>query len=975
MFCCICSVQSICIAQNAKQPQQTQKEQRRIRIKSTVIDNFTGYGLGDATIQVYDEQGVKQSKGYGLVLTYASRPKMGNDAFAYIPHKSGRYRFRVECKGYKPLDRWHSIKALRRMTSLELPAFELQKDFGTTEDSISEVGLDEVTVTATKIQFYHKGDTLIYNASAFNLPSGSMLEDLIRQLPGATLNEHGEIRVNGRKIELLTLNGKRFFGNNNKLMLENLPYYTVEEIKVFDQSTERSEALGHNVEEKFHTMDVRLKREYSIGYLGNVTAAGGTKERWLGRAFGLRFSDNSRLSFFLNSNNVNETRKPGSDASWKPSDLMAGLQQTHRGGVDVNLWDNYGRYEEMGFVTVAWNKNENESRTAGESFLNGGTAYSRALSDGTQRNLALNLDNTFTLRQPWYVKFHTQGAYSEYRNETTSQSAQFSSDPNRFGSIVQVFDSLLSTSSGEALRRMTVNHTTNELLGKGTNWNIGQQMNTVRALPWGDDFEASASASYRNATTRDWNRYVLEYPHDPALAPDRRNRYNSLPSHGYDYSANALYRFNFLHNLMTEFSYGYRQSYSHSDENRYRLEQIAAWDGELGTLPSTLDWMQAGLDADNSKTIGTMTKNHTLAAKLRKKWTVRKQTLQMDLQLPLDLRLDRLNYTSQPLDTVMKRNDFLFNPNLLLQLNGRMGKWGHRSRLNYSMSTKPVSLLQTVPVQDTYNPLVQNQGNPELKNTIINSLSLGINQDRGMYRLSNILAFTFIGNDIAMGYTYNPNTGVYAYRPANVSGNWSSVFFQMFIAPLDKARKLILDHNLQMRYNKQTDLSSVSTDPYATASIRSRVNNLELSEKLKLTYSIGKARIGAVGQLTFRNTTGARRDFTTLNVFDFNYGLNGQYTLPFGTTLATDIKVYSRRGYGTSAMNSNDVVWNALVSQSFLKDKLNLSLQAFDILHQLKQTTYTVNAQGRTETWQRSLPNYLMLHLTWKFNKNPKKKK
>ena len=80
---------------------------------------------------------------------------------------------------------------------------------------------------------YYRGDTLVYNADAFSLPDGSMLDGLIKQMPGATLNENGEIHINGRKIDYLSLNGKKMFDGNNQLVISNLPYYTVKNLKVF----------------------------------------------------------------------------------------------------------------------------------------------------------------------------------------------------------------------------------------------------------------------------------------------------------------------------------------------------------------------------------------------------------------------------------------------------------------------------------------------------------------------------------------------------------------------------------------------------------------------------------------------------------------------------------------------------------------------------------------------------------------------
>ena len=70
--------------------------------------------------------------------------------------------------------------------------------------------LNEVSVTATKVKFYNRGDTIVYNADAFQLAEGSMLDALIEQLPGVTLDDNGVIKVNGRTVESLILNGKDF---------------------------------------------------------------------------------------------------------------------------------------------------------------------------------------------------------------------------------------------------------------------------------------------------------------------------------------------------------------------------------------------------------------------------------------------------------------------------------------------------------------------------------------------------------------------------------------------------------------------------------------------------------------------------------------------------------------------------------------------------------------------------------------------
>lgn len=96
-----------------------------------------------------------------------------------------------------------------------------------------EVELGEAVVRATKLKFYMDGDTLVYNADAFNLSEGSMLSSLIKKLPEVEINKGGEITVNGQRVESMLLNGKDFMNSDRELLLENMPAYMVKKIKSY----------------------------------------------------------------------------------------------------------------------------------------------------------------------------------------------------------------------------------------------------------------------------------------------------------------------------------------------------------------------------------------------------------------------------------------------------------------------------------------------------------------------------------------------------------------------------------------------------------------------------------------------------------------------------------------------------------------------------------------------------------------------
>lgn len=125
--------------------------------------------------------------------------------------------------------------------------------------------LGEVVVRASKVMFYNKGDTIIYNADAFVLAEGSMLDALIRQIPGVELKDGGQIYVNGKYVENLLLNGQDFFKGNRQMMLDNLGAYTLKNIAVYERQDELDKILGKDFGERHLSMDVRLKRNIIKG--------------------------------------------------------------------------------------------------------------------------------------------------------------------------------------------------------------------------------------------------------------------------------------------------------------------------------------------------------------------------------------------------------------------------------------------------------------------------------------------------------------------------------------------------------------------------------------------------------------------------------------------------------------------------------------------------------------------------------------
>ena len=133
--------------------------------------------------------------------------------------------------------------------------------------------------------------------------------------------------------------------------------------------------------------------------------------------------------------------------------------------------------------------------------------------------------------------------------------------------------------------------------------------------------------------------------------------------------------------------------------------------------------------------------------------------------------------------------------------------------------------------------------------------------------------------------------------------------------------------------------------------------------------------MGISGEVNWRSATGDRRNFERISAFDYNYGARMMYTIPWlRLYVGTDIRMFSRRGYNSDMMNTDDLVWNGELSRSLFNEKLTLKLTAFDLLHQLSNKQYSVNAQGRTETWNNCIPRFVMISAAYRLNIMPNRK-
>ena len=941
-----------------------QKKTRKVELRGRVCDAFTKAAVEKPFITVMKEDSTVVDT--ITASTYKDwNTKQTNSFFRIqVPAVATKYIICATAPEYEKTYLDYEIKYVARNSYFDLPMLEMQREYA------YDKTLDEVEVVATKVQMVIKGDTIIYNADAFNVPEGSMLDGLIRQMPGVKLSDDGVITVNGRKIDRLTLNGDDFMKGNNNAMLQNLPHFTVKDVQVFDKLTDKDQYLGHQTEQKEYVMDVRLKREYNRGYIANAEAGAGTEGRYMARFFALGYGDRTRVSVFGNMNNVNERRRPGSEGDWDATKEPEGITNIKNAGLDVSSKSHDGKGDNSFSASVKWQKDDNESRVAADNYLNGISNYSRSQSLSTARNTDFSMRNTFKRSDKFHISNDTRINLGRGNTEALSRGATLSEDPSRYGDVLQVLDSLDAKMS--ALLSTGINKTFDQSYSRRKTLSLDNTSYFVKKLPWGDELAFQAEVSYKRNTGKDFSLYKLDYLQGQ-LPNDYRNNYLNSKGHQYLYDASAGYNFHFLNGLTWGTSYNYSQHYNRNDNPRYRLDFIEGWGAdnahELGELPDD-ELLNTAIDNGNSVFTGVLTRKNTIATGLNYEKENKKGMTYINLYIDFDHLDEALNYTRGTLNTRNERSYWAIGSGL---------NFWHRNKKNVflvfnagrnTVASDPVTM---VAYRDDSNPLAIRMGNPDLKNGAREHVSLAVRhfKPKTQQNFYASLYYNYNEDAVVQSYTYDKSTGVYTYKPINSDGSYSANASIGFARQIDKKGLFKFDGTIQVNFNHQ--LQAALTEGNTTAQIFG-VNVLRETQDATVTYKKNDLKLSVGGRLTWAHSTSRLSTFLNSNIYDFNYGVTAQYKLPLSIYLATDLKMNSTRGLNDGSMNTDRLVWNGRLSRSFIKERLTVILEGYDMLHQLKNIRYYTTGNGVSAVWSKSIPSYAMLHLQYKINILPKKK-
>ena len=869
---------------------------------------------------------------------------------------NGKYLLKITSVGYKPTVKRVVIEQDKNLA------------LGNVVIGADAIMLKGAVVTAMAQKVTLKEDTFVYNSAAYRTPEGSVVEELVKRLPGAEVSDDGTIKINGKEVKKILVDGKEFMTGDTKTALKNLPTSIIDKIKAYDEKSDLSKVTGIDDGEEQTVLDFNVKKGMNKGLMSNIDLGIGNKDRYSARGMGGYFNSNNRFMLFGNANNTSDRGFGG-----------GGPRRGFGGGNGLNaskmLAANYNYEEKNKFkfnTSLRWNHSDGDvwSRRSSENFMGSSSSFSNSLNQSFSRSDSWNGN----IRLEWMpdtltnILFRPSISWTTNDSRSTGLSASFNQDP------YQYTDDPLSDEGIEKMDEedAVVNRQKSVSLSNSKNNNIRGMLQLNRKLNnKGRNVTLRMDAQYTDKDSKSislQNAQLYLVQNEAGLdSTYQTNRYNLTPSKDYSYSAQATYSEPLWKATFLQFSYKFTYSYSKSDRSTYDFSkysfggitpQYGAWGNYLGRLDGEL-----GDYRDDKLSRYSEYKNYTHDIQVMMRFIRQKYNLNFGVMIQPQRSKFIQDYQGKYVDTVRT----VTNVSPTLDFRYRFSKMSNL-RVNYRGTTSQPSISQLLNIVDDSDPLNVSMGNPGLKPSFTQNFRLFYNNfvqnhNKGVMTYIN---FSTTSNSISNKVTYDETTGGRITRPENINGNWNVMGAFMFNCSIDSAGVWNINTDTNLGYNHY--VSYLSLDK-SQDSQKNTTQNTTWNERLSLSYRNDWLELSLDGTLAYNHAKNKLQPNSNLDTWQFSYGPSMTLTAPWGTSLNTSLSCSSRRGYSDESMNTDEFVWNAQLSQGFLKGKpLTVMLQFYDLLHQQSTFSRAISSISRTDTEYNAINSYAMLHVVYRMN-------
>ncbi len=812
----------------------------------------------------------------------------------------------------------------------------------------ASTSLGGIDIQGTAVRAEQKGDTTQYNADAFKVTQDASTEDLIKKMPGITV-ENGTVKAHGEEVKKVLVDGKQFFGEDPSVTLKNLPAEVVDKIQVFDKLSDQAAWTGFDDGSGQKTLNIVTRNARNSGQFGKFSAGYGSDDRYLLGANVNFFEGQRRITLLGMSNNVNQQNFSADDVIGSSGNSrQPGMGGGRMGGGNFQMGPQSGIFSTNAIgvnYTDAWGKKISFNVSY---FLNNGITSTDKLIN---RQYILGGENT---------RYYKESSNSRTDNTNHRLNLRVEYNPDSNNSIIvtprlSIQDNQSNSFSGASTageplylpeNLLNTSSNNNESLADGYNFN-NELLYRHKFLKKGRTVSINLGTGVSNRYRENYvDTRSIYYQQQAGSSNDTVNQFGKSLTNGLNLSSNLVYTEPVGKNSQVQMNYNIAWSQNDNDKKTYNYVSDQLEYSLFDTLLSSIY------------------DNEYLTHRLGTGYLY--QTEKMNLNAGLTYQYaDLKGNTSFPLadSTQVGFNSIL--PNLMV--NYKFSKVTNL-RLIYRASTNAPSTSQLQRVLDNSNPVLLSTGNPGLNQEVRHFATTRFshsNQDK----TRNLFAMLFfqmtrdyIGNSTLVAFNDTLVNGQEVKKgsqltiPQNLDGAWNTRALFTFGFPVKPIRSN-LNFNTGVSYNRLPSLINALANTSNTYGLNlGAVLSSNINEKVDFTFTYN------LNYNLVENTLQPDLD----NNYFFQIGsvqFNWEFWKGFFFQNSLTYQQYSGL---SSDFQDRYTLWNFNLGKKLFKKKSGeIKLSCYDILDQNKSLTRTVTDTYIEDANTVVLRQYFMLSFTY----------
>lgn len=814
------------------------------------------------------------------------------------------------------------------------------KDLGTLKLMQQGKDLEAVVIVGRAPAATQIGDTTQLSASQYKVNPDATTEDLLKKMPGITVDKNGTVTAQGEAVKKVTVDGKDFFGDDASAALKNLPSSVVDKIQVFDRLSDQAQLTGIDDGNSVKSINIVTKSGIKNGQFGRIYAGYGTDERYSAGGNMSLFKGDRRISFVANFNNINQqnfgsqdllglTGSSGGGGGYGGGggDFIVGqsngISQTNALG--INYSDKFGKKVELsGSYFFNNSNNNNQSLTTTQTIADNQFNKQNSFSETENTNHRLNLKLDYKLDSNNFISIRP-------RLSIQNNNSMSSSTVNTYKNLA---DSINNSTSQRTNDRSAINFS-NEINYRHSFAKKGRSVN----FSLNNSYNKNTGNSFIDANYR-------FYTSLGAFSDSAQNQFFDNFSDGTSYRWRFAYTEPISKNSIVQLSYNYTKQKNSSDQKAYNYGGVK--------------YDQFDTTFSNKFDNNILTNNVGLSYR----WSKGRDAM---LSFGVDYETSQLE--SQRVFPGLSNVNQTFSNFLPYGMYRKKISKSSNIRLFYRARNNFPSVTQLQDVVNLNNPLRVSAGNPFLKQAYTNFLG-------GRYTYTNTKTSNSLFANIFLSTTSNYiSNAVYIAKadsiiqqgielkrgsqftmPVNLDGNKSIRSYLTYSTPL-KFIKTTLNLNAGLNYSRLPGL----------VNYQNTITN-------NYNYNLGAVFASNISEYV---------DFNLSYVANFNnaksnsaISRNNKYV---NQSTGLQLNLLSKTGWFaqnsinnennsglSSGFNQNYWLWNAAIGRKFLKNNAGeLKLSVFDLLKQNQSITRDVTETYIQDSQSTVLQQYFMLTFTY----------